>query len=357
VLVLDSGNALVRKKGWSQKPDAAELARRKARADLVLRFLVNEQAHALNLGPQDLMLGLRLIRKLVAQTHAPVISSNILNRHGKRVFPAGSLVTIDGVTIGLVGATWLSRSEKLKPSANVKLANPDETVPKAVADLKAKGATLFILLAAMDVGRARSIMNKVPEIALSVVSGRGGWLFRPQKADHGYIIGTPPGGKYIGVAELHIVGNDLHFQDLSQVTFLKTRIAGMLGTWKRYEDRAKTAKGPTHRRYERRAQSLRRAVLNMLKSLRKAAAGHVTGSYLLSSVLPLGVSLKDESTVKAMVDQVKKTYKIDDLHSRRRVFPNALRKRNIRRISKSRIHRLKGASHLRHPIRRLKPHR
>ena len=38
--MLDAGNALVRRKGWTRtdKPDAQELARRKARAELILKM-------------------------------------------------------------------------------------------------------------------------------------------------------------------------------------------------------------------------------------------------------------------------------------------------------------------------------
>jgi len=187
--------------------------------------------------------------------------------------------------------------------------------------------------------KAREILGKIKGIDLAVVTGRGAWLLRPQKAGETYILAVPPGGKHIGLAELHVVGGSLKFEDFSSILSTKTRIERMLGTWRRYESLAQRVSGPQRGRYQRRVDNLKKAVKRMMTSLKKALERKASGSFLLAQVIGLDKDIADDPSIQDMVDKVKQSYDIDDLrHKRIRRSPFASR---IPRAAFNRLSRLK----------------
>ncbi len=335
VLVVDAGNGLTRTKGWSDKPSPQELKRRWARADLILRFYEYVGAAAVAIGPEDLALGLQTVRRLLAaHERLPFLSANLADARGRKLLPGSRLVETPLGKVGFVAAglptkpRWRRQPRPWDNPKGIQWLDPARELPPLVRDLRSKGAKLVVLLAAMGRNQVQKLVQAVPGIDFALVADHGFWSGKSQQAGSTSVVGIPPGGKHIGVLELHVVQDHWTFQDRSGIPSLKERIRIMVRNWKRYAQMASRMKDEKVRqRYQARVDNLRRTVARQLEKLLAEArpAGKGPRSFFIHRVVGLDAKVGQDPKIQAMVDQVKQLYGIDDSKRRRR----RVNKRNL----------------------------
>lgn len=322
--MLDAGDALVRKRGWSRSPEdaAKEKPTHLARADLILRYYQQVKVQAMALGPEDLLLGLDEITKLIKKTKAPMLAASIQDASGKKVLP-GSLVAQAGEwKIGILAVAWPQRHQEVQlKDKKVSFADPVEAARKEVQSLKKLGATLIIMLSAADQGKTEQIMKAVPEINLAIVSG-GGWMRKPRAVDDRYIVGIPPGGKHMGVLELSFIKDSVKITDISERYDLLAQAQRSVRSWKMTRQMMSRQPEQSRSRFDFRIASMERSFKGVAARFETANKEIPSGSYMANRVVDLNADVGEDPDVKKMVEEVKKAHDIDDL--KRRPFKGRL---------------------------------
>ncbi len=130
--------------------------RSKQGAAIALEAITKMGTHAVNVGITDLSAGSKFLRDLETSFSVPFVSTNVLTKEGKQLFPAYRLVPVrllDGkkVTVAVVGVTRPNKADENSPRLgtvpdDVTIGDPKEALERTIPDVRKK-ADLVILLA------------------------------------------------------------------------------------------------------------------------------------------------------------------------------------------------------------------
>lgn len=229
---MDAGNLLLyrhrRSRGINKSPqavDAEERKRRLGRAQLLADVYARMKVQAVAVGPLDLALGRATLQTLVRQHRLPFMSANLQDARGRRLFPAGKLVTVAGVRIGLFAVTGEHAYQKnAYDTSEFKLGDPRQATTDQVKTLRTRGAQLIVGLAAVGLRQAHELAKAVPGIDFLLVSGSGRVSQRLERIGTAWVAEAGREGKYLGRLEIHIRGKQLTFEDMSERFNLAARI-------------------------------------------------------------------------------------------------------------------------------------
>ncbi|HUK63181.1 MAG TPA: multiheme c-type cytochrome, partial [Dongiaceae bacterium] len=159
------------------------------------------------LGERDLHFGLGFLRAVVAHGGTPIVCANLVAKPtGAPVFAPYRIVHAGGVTVGVFGL--LAPHADLGPSRDsLAVLDPVATAAKVLGELKAKGATVIVLLSSLGKVDSEDLVVALEGIDL-VIPSRDIPLVQAARRVRGtlFLYGGEQ-GHYIGVSDLTVGAN------------------------------------------------------------------------------------------------------------------------------------------------------
>ncbi|AKQ64823.1 5'-nucleotidase [Myxococcus hansupus] len=217
MLVLDAGNALFKSRDSASAPDA------RARAELVLAQMEAQGTAAMAVGTRDLGLGVEFLQAQTRKAKLKLLSANLVDGQGKRVFPASLVTKLKGVTVGVVGVS--PETPKPVPVGIPAKGSPQELVqglpgdPAVAAEVqrlrKEAGVDVVVVLAAVSYDEALRLADQVEGVDFVVQSNDGRPPGYAQSQGQATVI--PPGdrGRQLAKLVLQVAGKG-RFEDAAE---------------------------------------------------------------------------------------------------------------------------------------------
>lgn len=210
---VDAGDSLLPKIVLGPKdppPDKGEVERR---ATMVASGLGKLGLDALTPGETDLTLGPARLVAIARKAHLPLVSANVVDGHGKPLFPASRLVKIRDVGVGIFGVLTLSDADKAEAAAHgYSVDDPVARGTAAAAQLRKDGAQVVVGLfhAAGGPAEARRLIAQIPGVDVVVLGHENLTTERPEivqpaGAAATALVSAFERGSYVGRVDLHLV--------------------------------------------------------------------------------------------------------------------------------------------------------
>ncbi|WP_426753686.1 5'-nucleotidase [Myxococcus sp. Y35] len=304
MLVLDAGNALFKSRDSASAPDA------RARAELLLSEMDAQGTAAMAVGTRDLGLGVAFLKRQTQRARMKLLSVNLADAQGKRLFPASLVTTVRGVKVGVVGVSPVT--EKPVPVGVPAPGAPQEQVQglavesllsAEVRQLRQKSKVdVVVVLAALPHAEALRLADQVEGVDFVVQSHEGRPPGIAQRQAQATVI--PPGdrGRQLAKLVLQLDGKG-RFEDAGE----QERARQSLRLLENNLARARTRLSGTQDAAEKRA--LEEAVASLearQKALHKTLEGGATGggrTHLLSYI-QLGSDVAADPAVQKRVERV-----------------------------------------------------
>jgi 2',3'-cyclic-nucleotide 2'-phosphodiesterase (5'-nucleotidase family) len=294
VLVLDAGNALFK----STQPGEP---RAKERAELLLEQMDALGTAAMAVGARDLTLGTELLLQASKKGKMKVLSANLVDVQGKRLFEPSTVVTAGGVKFGVIG---LSPEGPVagqgglvgQPLTAVTLAEAKRLRQKEKVDV-------VVVLAAAPYPQAQKLSSEVGnavELIAQAHEGRGAGML--QRSDFATLI--PPGerGRQLARVELSVEGTG-PFADLTEGDRERVRLEMLDTRIREVRERLKGTKDESIRKALEEAVASMEVQRKALKTKVQAGTGGA-GRTLHLSYLQLGPEVKDDPALKQRVERI-----------------------------------------------------
>ncbi len=308
-LVVDAGNLLLYRKQYKAKvpADAATLARRRARAEIIAQAYARMGIHAVALGATDLVLGLPVLKSLVQRHRLPLMSANLQSPAGRLLFPAHKLVAVGGVKVGIFALTGEKNIARVKIDPKLfKLADPVDVAKAQVKALRAKGAQLVVALAAVGHQQGRQVAQAVPGIDFMFISGTGRHGEKASKVSTAWVMEMSREGKYEGLLSLYLRGGKMQLEDLSERFQIASRLERINKSIQSLKQRASRSQGRNPDYLKRRLVNSENSRQRMMVQLAKANMVKPKGSFFTNVVEPIKPALAQDAVVKALLARVAK---------------------------------------------------
>ena len=197
---------------------------------------------AVNVGLQDLAMGVDFLKDNAKASNIPLISANIIDKKNKKtLFQPYIIKEIAGAKFGIFGLTSDSRIRKYFKNNinNIEILPPMDTAKKIVKELKAKGINVIIALSNLGYGNDIKLAKNVSGINFIVESWSYLRLNYPRKVDKSFILSPHFKGQYIGKLSIFLKSGAYNFYNPQQEKVLKVRIKGYEAQMKYYRRLAK----------------------------------------------------------------------------------------------------------------------
>lgn len=205
---LDAGELLL--KGLSTDRDAD----RSARAQALLTLSREVGVDAWSPGPTDLLaLGADGLRAAARRADVPtMVSASWADATGQLLLPPATVVSRDGLQIGVIGVSAASSAPSLRALQTLPV---DEAVARGLAALPAEGLDLVVVLGSVADDEADRIAGLSPRIGL-VLTTRGRELDPPRQPgqdratpwpDRALVVEAADRGRYLALVRLRL-GSD-----------------------------------------------------------------------------------------------------------------------------------------------------
>jgi len=292
VLVLDAGNALFK------HPMATGEPSEEARAKLLLAQMDALGTSAMAVGARDLSRGVEFLRKhgKAART-MKLLSANLVDKTGKALFPASTVLTAGEVKVGIIGAS---------PEGGVNEATGQPVRAAVVAEAKRlrqkDKVDVVLVLAALPFQAAQKLAQQAEGVDFVVQSHEGRGPGIPMRDGVATLI--PPGerGRQLARLELSVDGTG-PFADLSQTNREQERLKILETNLKRAKERLAATKDETSKRaLEESVASLEAQRASVQKNLRAGATG-VARTHQLS-YMSLGAEVPSDTAVQKLVEAI-----------------------------------------------------
>jgi len=272
--------------------ESAERARRLAAAVAVGGL------DAFTPGERDLSLGVRALKQL------PVLSSNLTDRNGDRLFAGPRIFRVAGVAVGVFGVTAPATPADAArwQAAGIQAAPADRAAREAIAWLHDQGAQVVVGL--FHVGppaAARRLVGGLAGLDWAVLGHSALNLETPEATGGARLLEAFAEGKNLGRLDLHVVGGSLAFADAGARTELEAILADhrrQLGDY----DRSLGGMDPAALEdyYRQRRVQLQAAIARETAALLHLPRA-VTGSWFENHIIPLDAAVPDDPRVSGLV--------------------------------------------------------
>lgn len=180
-------------------------------ADFLVDSFNAEGMAVLAVGDRDLALGRKKLTELAARAKFPFLSANIVDHtSGKHIFAPHVVVETAGVKVGFTSVISIKNGNNAitnpsnRDGGSFKVTKPVDAVKAAVADLKAAGAELFVLLAHLEEDETQEVLAENPEIRL-VLAGQNNHIYnQPKKLGPGIWAQATEKLNHLAVATYHV---------------------------------------------------------------------------------------------------------------------------------------------------------
>lgn len=291
VLVLDAGNALFKQAQSSGEPNE------RARAELLLKQMDAMGTAAMAVGTRDLTLGLDFLRSGAKGVKMKLLSANLVDKAGKPLFAASTVLTAAGLKVGVVGAS---------PEGMLPESKGQPVIPAVLAEAKRlrekEKVDMVVVLAAVPYALARQLAQQGEgvDFVLQSHEGRGPGI----ASREGLATLVPSGerGRQLARLELSVEGAGT-FQDLATAGQAQASLKNIEANLARAKERlAATQDGSARRALEETVANFeaRRA------ALQKEAKASATGSARthLLSYIHLGAEVPSDPSVLKLVEKL-----------------------------------------------------
>ncbi len=162
---------------------------------------------AMALGNHEFDWGQGVLREIIASSGFPVLSANLTATDGKYFDTVKPWILLKrkNIPIGIIGLTTPEAQYTTKPGnlAGLAIANPESILPPLIAELRAKGAALVVVLSHLGLDDDRKLASAVPGIDV-IVGGHSHTAVHNPVIESGTII-LQAGcyGEYLGVLDLY----------------------------------------------------------------------------------------------------------------------------------------------------------
>ncbi|HEY0882417.1 MAG TPA: hypothetical protein VGD87_12835 [Archangium sp.] len=298
LLVLDSGNALFANAGMATDAD-------KERARFIYGVMERLGTRVMAVGQRDLSAGLPFLEGLAKNSKLKLVSAN-LERAGKRVFDASTIVDAGGVKVAIIG---LTAPGPVVPDAKDVVAGP--TLAAAKKALEALGKRdLTIVLAATSYADSMQLSQELKgQVDFVIQSGeyRGAQMAQRLDEQSALLFASAQKGQALAQVEVTFGNGKGPFVDLNvgerdtqQLEFLDSQV-------KTLQDRLKLVKDKSA------AGDLQKTLKDLQKRQAelKAAISKKTGANARTVHLEwitLGSNVKDDEKLKAEVLKIDPAY-------------------------------------------------
>jgi 2',3'-cyclic-nucleotide 2'-phosphodiesterase (5'-nucleotidase family) len=290
--------------GWIP-PAPAEVERR---ARLLAAAYARLGMTAFTPGERDLAIGPALLRRVLADAKVPVVSANLVDRRGQRLFDADRLVEVAGVKVGIFGVTASAPTEDVPwRTWGIEARDPAAAAREEIASLRARGAQIVIAL--VHVGGtpdSKKLLAEAPGIDWAVLGHSGMNLEVPEEVIGARMLEAMMMGKNLGRLDLHVIENAgavrFTFADRGARAQLQTILADHRLQIAEYQQRLPTTVNQVtlHDYYAKRVVELRRAVERETARL-AATPERITGSWFDNRIIPLDTAVPDQPGVATLV--------------------------------------------------------
>ncbi len=201
--------------GWFPEGDEEYMEVAAFQADELAR----SGADAVGIGSRELRYGLGFLRAVLAHSHAPAVSANLVDRTtGRLVLPPYRIVKAGGVTVGIF--SLLSEHMDRGPARDsLTITDPLDAAHRAVGEMRARGATVIVLLANTGKVDAEDLVTSIDGVD-ALVAGWNVPLLQRGRTVKGTV--TNYGGEqgyYVGVTHL-VLGPDLRVTSGDNMTYV-----------------------------------------------------------------------------------------------------------------------------------------
>ncbi|AEI68614.1 5'-nucleotidase [Corallococcus macrosporus] len=304
MLVLDAGNALFKSRDSAQAPDA------RARAELILSQMDAQGTAAMAVGTRDLGLGVGFLKRQTRKAKLKLLSANLADAKGQRLFPASLVTTVGGVKVGVVGVSPVTA--KPVPVGRAAPGQAQEVVqglpvqPAVAAEAKRLRETskvdLVVVLAALPRDEALKLADQAEGVDFVVQSHEGRGPGMAQQQALATVI--PPGARGREMAKLVLqLDGEGRFADAGVQARTRQQLRLLEGNLAR----AKTRLAGTQDARERQALETTVASLEANRAAyEKTLGGGATsgGRTHLLSYIQLGGDVPADPAVQKQVERV-----------------------------------------------------
>ena len=302
-LVLDAGDAFLPAPGPAgvAPPSPSEVERR---ARLVARAYGRIGTTAVTPGERDLAVGLPLLRRLAAEARVPLISANLRDRAGQRLFPPDRLVEAGGLRIGIFGITAppTRADEASFRAAGIEVDDPVTAAREEVAALSGRGATTIVALVHVGTpAETRGLIAAVPGIDWAIAGHSGLRLDSPEPVGAARLLGVLAEGKELGRLDLHVVDGPRKFVDRGERAEVETILADHRRQLVDYDGRLGGTDPESLREYyASRKRELDKAIARETALLARLPQA-ISGSWFENRLIPLDAETPDQTGVALLV--------------------------------------------------------
>lgn len=185
----------------TERPGEAE-----ARAEVFLAAMQRMGYVGLNVGIQDLALGLEPLRKLAKVHKLPLLSANLVDKSGQPAFQRWLVRDERIIKVGLFGLMTQNPPElgRWVVDQGLVLREPVAEAQAVVRELKAQGCQLIVLLSQLNRQELEKLMDAVPEVTLALGTSQAELSTQLLPMGRGYFADAFTKGKYAGLVTVAV---------------------------------------------------------------------------------------------------------------------------------------------------------
>ncbi len=164
---------------------------------------------AVSVGAYDLSLGIDYLLAKESEASFPVLSANLRDAHGRRIFKPYRIVERNGARVGILGLLDDDlKTDKIPLGHKLRVDEPLAAAKALLPEIRQKGADFVIALTDLTSRPARRLALKELGINLIVSSDKRNQISLPIVVDDVLLTHLDRGGKSVGLVEIFPVGPD-----------------------------------------------------------------------------------------------------------------------------------------------------
>jgi 2',3'-cyclic-nucleotide 2'-phosphodiesterase (5'-nucleotidase family) len=314
-LLLEAGGLLTANpQAPTERPGEAE-----ARADVLMQTMAHMGYAAMNVGLNDLAMGLEPLRKVAKAHKIPLLSANLYDKVGKPAFQRTLIVDKGVLKIGVFGLITRTPPElgKFVIDQGLEIRDPIAEAKSAVQELQARGVDLIVVASQLSRQEAEAVMEHVPGITLVLGSSGMELSMQLTAMGPGFFVDPFTKGKYIGEVVVHVRAKKDRFYAARMRDSLMAERADLAQQVQGLQSQRENANTPgdplqltedTRKAMERQLATARARLQGVTMQLDGQVAVPADASTLDMTMTALGTELKDDPWVAAKVEKLQEKF-------------------------------------------------
>ncbi len=163
--------------------------------------------NAVTPGERELLEGLQPLKDMYSKhSDVKVVSANLQDKSGQRIFPEYAILDRNGVKIGVTGVTGSSFynfnvTRGIQKKDDFQFEDSEAALKRVVPELRKKADVVVVLLHEGP-GDAKRIADEVPGMDVVLVGHNPGYMFNPDRTGQTLLLRPGTRGQYLSVLDL-----------------------------------------------------------------------------------------------------------------------------------------------------------